>query len=89
MSNSMASKAVVWGSAEPPQPDIPVALWGVGSTRALRAHWMLAEPGVPYVSSRIQSRTGETKDRDYLKLNAFPPCCNHLAMRSAEGALFP
>jgi hypothetical protein len=55
----------------------------------LRARWMLAELGVPYVSYRIQSRTGEAKDRDYLKLNAFPPRCNHLAMRSAEGALFP
>jgi hypothetical protein len=50
---------------------------------------MLAELGVPYVSYRIQSRTGEAKDRDYLKLNGFPPRCNHLAMRSAEGALFP
>ena len=36
--NSMASKVVVWESAEPPQPEIPVALWGVASTRALRAH---------------------------------------------------
>jgi hypothetical protein len=34
LNGMVASKAVVWGSAEPPQPDIPVALWGVGSTRS-------------------------------------------------------
>jgi glutathione S-transferase len=69
MSHGMASKAVVWGRADPPQPDIALTLWGVGSRRALRAHWMLAELGVPYVSYRIQPRTGETMDPDYLKLN--------------------
>jgi glutathione S-transferase len=69
MSHSMASKAVVWGSTALQQPDIPLTIWGVGSTRALRVHWMLAELGVPYISYRIQSRTGETMDPDYLKLN--------------------
>src|SRR5258707_10342022 len=69
MSHSMASKAIVWGRADPPQPDIPLTIWGVGSTRALRVHWMLAELGVPYISYRIQSRTGETMDPKYLKLN--------------------
>ena len=65
----MASKAVVWGRADPPLPDTPLTLWGVGSTRALRVHRMLTELGVSYVSYRIQSRTGETMDPDYLKLN--------------------
>ena len=61
--------AVVWGLTSGRSADVSLALWGVGSTRALRAHWMLTELGVPYVSHRIQSRTGETLAPAYLKLN--------------------
>lgn len=62
-------RAVVWGlhGSMPASP--PVALWGIGTSRALRAHWMLAELGVPYTSYRIQSRTGETMSAEYLALN--------------------
>ena len=46
-----------------------LVLWGVGSARALRAHWALIELGLPYRSERIQSRSGETETREYRRLN--------------------
>ena len=44
-------------------------LWGVGSARALRAHWALIELGLDYRSERIQSRSGETDTPEYRRLN--------------------
>ncbi len=44
-------------------------VWGVGTTRTLRVHWMLHELGLDYSTRRIESRTGETTTADYLKLN--------------------
>src|SRR5262249_24776730 len=46
-----------------------VALWGVGTSRTMRAHWMLMELGVEYRSHPIRARTGETQDREFLRLN--------------------
>jgi hypothetical protein len=46
-----------------------LVLWGIGTSRTFRAHWMLAEMALPYVSRRIQSRTGETMQAEYLRLN--------------------
>lgn len=44
-------------------------VWGVGTTRTLRVHWMLHELGLPYSTHRIESRTGETTTDNYLTLN--------------------
>ena len=44
-------------------------LWGVGSARALRAHWALMELGLEYRSERVQPRTGETQTPAYRRLN--------------------
>ena len=44
-------------------------LWGIGSARALRAHWALIELGLEYRTQRIQSRTGETQTPAYRRLN--------------------
>jgi glutathione S-transferase len=44
-------------------------LWGAGSTRTLRAHWMLRELELPYESRPIGSRTGETQTPEYTRLN--------------------
>ena len=66
---SNPAKAVVWGLTSEGPANASLALWGIGTTRALRAHWMLTELGLPYLSYRIQSRTGETLDPAYLKLN--------------------
>ena len=60
---------VLWKSSGLGQPSAPLELWGIGTARTLRVHWMLAELGLPYISHRIQSRTGETMMPEYLKLN--------------------
>ncbi len=44
-------------------------VWGVGTTRTLRAHWALAEAGVAYETKPIQSRSGETQTDGYAALN--------------------
>jgi len=46
-----------------------LVLWGVGTSRTLRAHWALRELGLDYQSRPIQSRTGETKTLEYTELN--------------------
>lgn len=44
-------------------------LWGVGTSRTLRAHWMLAELDLPYERRAITSRSGETLTPEYTQLN--------------------
>ncbi len=44
-------------------------LWGIGTTRTLRAHWVLQELGLAYETRSIQSRTGETQTDEFLRLN--------------------
>jgi glutathione S-transferase len=44
-------------------------LWGAGSSRPLRALWMLHELGLPYEHRPIRSRTGETLTPEYARLN--------------------
>ena len=46
-----------------------LTLWGVGTPRTLRAHWMLAELGLDYTLHPIGSRTGETMTDEFLALN--------------------
>ena len=48
-------------------PDL--TLWGVGTSRTVRAHWALHELGLPYKSKPIGPRTGETKTPEYTRLN--------------------
>jgi glutathione S-transferase len=81
-------RTVVWGLSGGAAEDVPLTLWGVGTVRALRAHWMLTELGVPYISHRIQSRTGETFDLAYLKLNPRHkiPTLQHGALTLTESA---
>ncbi len=44
-------------------------LWGVGTTRTIRAHWALHELDLPYTSRPILPRSGETKTVEYTALN--------------------
>lgn len=44
-------------------------LWGVGTARTLRPHWMLHELGLEYETRRIGSRTGETQTVEFTHLN--------------------
>ena len=46
-----------------------VILWGVGTSRTMRAHWMLLELGVDYRFHTIGPRTGETHSGEFLRLN--------------------
>ena len=44
-------------------------LWGSGTPRTLRAHWVLNELGLDYETRPIGSRTGETRTPEYRQLN--------------------
>ena len=47
-----------------------LTLWGVGTTRTIRAHWALHELGLQYKCNPILPRSGETKTPEYTALNA-------------------
>ena len=46
-----------------------LTIWGGGTTRAMRAHWMAHELGLEYEPKLIGSRTGETQTAAFKKLN--------------------
>ena len=46
-----------------------LTLWGVGTSRTIRAHWAMAELGLPYETRAIGARTGETQTAEYTALN--------------------
>ena len=48
-------------------PDL--TLWGVGTSRTIRAHWAMYELDLPYKIKPIGPRTGETKTAEYTRLN--------------------
>jgi glutathione S-transferase len=51
-------------------PDAPrLTLWGVGTSRTIRAHWAMAELGLSYETRAIGARTGETQTAEYTALN--------------------
>jgi glutathione S-transferase len=52
---------------EKPPPDL--LLWGVGTSRTLRAHWALHELGLGYRCRPILPRSGETKTEEFTALN--------------------
>ena len=46
-----------------------LAIWGIGTTRAMRAHWVALELGLDYECHPIGSRSGETRTAEYTRLN--------------------
>jgi glutathione S-transferase len=46
-----------------------LTVWGVGTPRTMRVHWMLLELGLDYECHAIQSRTGETLTDEFRQLN--------------------
>lgn len=46
-----------------------LTLWGGGTVRTFRAHWMLHELGLDYEPRLIGSRTGETQSEEFRRLN--------------------
>jgi len=46
-----------------------LTLWGIGTSRTMRVHWMLIELGLEYEFHPIQSRSGETRTDGFKLLN--------------------
>ena len=46
-----------------------LTLWGTGTARTMRAHWMLLELGLEYEFHPIQARNGETQTDEFGRLN--------------------
>jgi glutathione S-transferase len=46
-----------------------LTVWGVGTPRTMRVHWMLLELGLGYECQPIQSRTGDTLTAEFRWLN--------------------
>jgi glutathione S-transferase len=46
-----------------------LTLWGIGTSRTLRAHWMLIELGLDYEMRPIAPRTGQTMSQEFRRLN--------------------
>lgn len=49
--------------------DNELTVWGVGTTRTMRVHWVLHELGLAYDTKRIQPRTGETQTEEFFGIN--------------------
>ena len=46
-----------------------LVLWGIGTSRTLRAHWALHELALDYECRPILPRTGETQTQEFTELN--------------------
>ena len=70
------------------EPDL--TLWGIGTPRTMRAHWMLTEFGLDYDLRPITSRSGETMTREFLALNPkhkIPVLCHGSFVLSESAAI--
>src|SRR5580698_10152518 len=56
-----------WRNGSMATPNL--TLWGVGTSRTVRAHWAMHELGLAYETRAIGPRTGETKTAEYTALN--------------------
>ena len=57
----------------------PVVVWGIGTSRTLRVHWLAHELGLDYEVRPVGARTGETQTPEYLAMSAKGkvPVLNH------------
>jgi glutathione S-transferase len=46
-----------------------LTLWGIGTSRTMRAHWALHEASLSYACEQILPRTGQTQTAEYTALN--------------------
>ena len=65
-----------------------LTLWGMGTVRNLRAHWMLIEMGLDYEFHAVHPRSGQTYTPEFLKLNPRHkvPVLRHGSLVIAESA---
>src|SRR5215510_1620801 len=60
-------------------------LWGAGTPRTMRAHWILQEVGLEYERRPIGSRTGETQTEVLTRVKRFQYCrTENLHLRKAQ-----
>ncbi len=50
-------------------PSNDLTLWGMGTVRQLRPHWMLAELGLEYEYRAFHPRSGQTTTQEFLAMN--------------------
>jgi glutathione S-transferase len=46
-----------------------LTLWGAGTARTMRTHWLLLELGLEYEFHPIEARTGETQTEEFKRIN--------------------
>jgi glutathione S-transferase len=46
-----------------------ITVWGMGTVRNLRVHWMLEEMQLPYEFHPVHPRSGQTYSKEFLELN--------------------
>ena len=46
-----------------------IVIWGIGTSRTLRVHWLAHELGLDYEVQRVGARTGETQTPEYLAMS--------------------
>jgi glutathione S-transferase len=46
-----------------------LTLWGVGTSRTMRAHWMMLELGLEYDCYPVRPRSAETQTAEFIRLN--------------------
>jgi glutathione S-transferase len=65
-----------------------LTLFGIGTSRTMRAHWILLELGLEYESRPIQPRSGETLTEQFRRLNPRHkvPVLQHKSFVLAESA---
>ncbi len=63
-------------------------LWGTGTSRTMRPHWMLLELGQEYITRPIKARTGETLAPEFRRINPRHkiPVLRHGSFTIAESA---
>jgi glutathione S-transferase len=49
--------------------DTDLILWGMGTVRSLRVHWMLKEMKLDYTFHPVHPRSGETYTEEFLRIN--------------------
>jgi glutathione S-transferase len=61
-------------------------VWGIGTSRTMRVHWMLHELGLDYETKPIAARSGETSQTQYRRINPKGkiPCLQHGSISLSE-----
>jgi glutathione S-transferase len=64
-----------------------LVVWGIGTTRTMRVHWLLHELDLPYETRPIGPRTGETTQPEYQQINPKQkiPALQHGDFNLSEG----